>query len=103
MKNFILPALFLFLSIAASGCDLTAMRFAWTAHGCYSRGQYAEAEVLYSKAIESHPSYASGYVCRANCLMRLGQYEDAVRAFADALRLNPGSVHNATLTGHCAR
>jgi tetratricopeptide (TPR) repeat protein len=55
----------------------------------YERGQMAEAEASFSKAIAAQPDWADAYYDRALALLARGQRERALRDFEQYLRLRP--------------
>lgn len=55
----------------------------------YSRGDYAEAERLFAKAVEQQPRQALLHYHHAVALTQLGRWREAARAYETVLGLNP--------------
>lgn len=55
----------------------------------YTRGDYAEAERLFARAIERQPREALLHYHRGVALTQLGRWRDASRAYETVLSLNP--------------
>ena len=55
----------------------------------YQRGEYAEAERLFSQAVARTPSDPLLHYHRGAALTKLGRFQEATAAYETALRLNP--------------
>jgi len=64
---------------------------------------YAEAAERYREAIHLDPEYAAAHHNLAAALVRLGQREEAIRHFEEALRIHPTAVDHYNLANTLAR
>ena len=62
----------------------------------YNLGQYNEAIVDFSKAIQLNPGFALSYYNRANCYGQTGRFKESLEDLNNSLRLNPryGDAYN---------
>jgi len=55
----------------------------------YTLGQYKQANIDYTKAIELNPNYAEAYYNRGNTYIFLREYEQAIADYTKTTKLNP--------------
>ena len=57
------------------------------------RGDYKEAIVLYSKAVEKHPKYLKAYFNRGFAYDKLGEYAKAIEDYGKVVELDPKNAY----------
>jgi tetratricopeptide (TPR) repeat protein len=64
---------------------------AWDAFDAEKRGDYAKAIELWSRLLERQGNWEHGYAryYLANCYERLGQFDEAEKQYAEAVRIEP--------------
>jgi clan AA aspartic protease (TIGR02281 family) len=83
-RHALLVLLLLLVALAGAGGDLNE-----AGKSAYQRGDYAEAERLFSQALAQSPKDALLHYHRGAALTRLGRLREATGAYETALRLDP--------------
>lgn len=58
----------------------------------FDNGKYKEAVIMYSNALKRDPRYGEAYYRRANTLLRLGRYPEALRDLQRSVELQPENL-----------
>ncbi len=84
-----LLAVLVVVALASPASATTAEDLNEAGKAAYARGDYAEAERVFAKAIERQPRDALLHYHRGVALTQLGRWRDASRAYQTVLGLNP--------------